>query len=71
MIRLDTYIKQVMAEGKYTVGIFFDLEKAHDKTWRYGILKDLLRLGLRCGLPVYVREFMRESKFQVTVNGER
>ena len=68
MIRLDTCIKQAMAEGKYTVGFFFDLEKAYDTTCRYGILKDMRQQGLRGRLPMYIRECMKEKTFQVTVN---
>ena len=49
--RLDTYIKQAMAERKYIVGVFFDFEKAYDTTWRDGILRDMYRLGLRGRLP--------------------
>jgi hypothetical protein len=27
--------------------VFFDLEKAYDTTWKYGILRDLHDMGLR------------------------
>ena len=37
-------------KGQHTVGIFFDLEKAYDTTWKYGILKDLYNAGLRGNL---------------------
>jgi hypothetical protein len=30
----------------HAVSIFFDLEKAYDTTWKYGILKDLFDMGL-------------------------
>ena len=26
---------------------FFDMEKAYDKTWRYGIMRDMNEAGLR------------------------
>ena len=69
LIRLDTFIKQAMAKEKYTVGIFFDLEKAYDTTWRYGILKAMHQQGVRRRLPTYIQKFMKEATFQVTVNG--
>ena len=68
LTRLDTYIRQAMADGKYTIGVFFDLEKAYDTTWRFGILRDMYRLGLRGRLPKYIKGFMKERRFQVTVD---
>ena len=68
LIRLDTYIKQEMADGKATEGVFFDLEKSYDSTWRYGILRDMKQLGLRGRMPRYIAEFLRERKFRVVIN---
>jgi hypothetical protein len=45
------------------VGIFFDLEKAYDTTWKYGILKDLFNDGLRGNMP----KFMTGRNFTVRV----
>ena len=28
LVRLDTYIRKAMAEGKFIIGVFFDLENA-------------------------------------------
>ena len=41
LVRLDTYIRKVFADGRRIVAIFFDLEIAYDMAWRYGIIKDL------------------------------
>ena len=68
LVRLDTYIRKGMAEGRSVISVFFDLEKAYDLTWRYGILKDLYDLGLRGRLPCFVRNFLREREFQVRVS---
>ena len=51
LIRLDTFIRQGMADNKHTVAVMFDLEKTYDKAWRYGMLKDMQGLGLRGRLP--------------------
>ena len=36
--------------------MFFDLEKAYDTTWRYGILKDIHKLGLSDLSDYYYQE---------------
>ena len=48
---------------------FFDLEKAYDTTWKYGILKDLHDAGLRGRLPLFISGFLSDRKFQVRVSG--
>ena len=44
---------------------FFDLEKAYDTTWKYGILKDLHKIGLRGNLPKFISNFLSDRTFQV------
>ena len=53
--------------GEHLVAIFFDLEKAFDTTWRFGILKDLHLLGLRGNLLMFVKGFLENRTFQVMV----
>ena len=47
LVRLETYIRQGFVKNQHTVGIFFDLEKAYDTTWKGGIMKDLHEMGLK------------------------
>ena len=47
------------------MSIFFDIEKAYDKTWRHGILRDLFDLGLRGNLPIFIKNFLKLRRFQV------
>ena len=49
------------------VSIFFDLEKAYDTTWKYGIMKDLHYMDLRGRLPLFIQNFLSERKFRVRV----
>ena len=51
--------------------IFFDLEKAYDTTWKYGILKDLFEMRLKGKLPNVIPNFLSESKFNVRVNSTK
>ena len=45
------------------VSIFFDLEKAYDTTWRYGIMKGLHDMDLRGRLHLLTHNFLSERKF--------
>ena len=40
--------------------VFFDLEKAYDTAWKYGILEDLHKMGFRGRLPVFVGNFLND-----------
>ena len=50
---------------EHVVAVFFDLEKAYDTTWRYGILCDLHSMGLRGNLPVFISKFLEDRTFRV------
>ena len=39
-------------QRQQAVVLIFDLEKAYETTWQYGIIRDLHRIGLRGRLPV-------------------
>jgi hypothetical protein len=38
LVHFETFVQNVIAKKEH-VSIFFDLEKAYDTTWKYGILK--------------------------------
>ncbi|WP_143558918.1 reverse transcriptase domain-containing protein, partial [Solemya velum gill symbiont] len=65
LIRLDSYVKKAFSRSEHAVTIFFDLEKAYDTTWKYGILKDLHKLGFRGRLPLFILNFLQDRTFQV------
>ena len=52
---------------KHVVAVFFYLEKAYDTTWRYGIMKDIHKLGLRGRLPTFIENFLADRTMQVMV----
>jgi hypothetical protein len=45
--------------------IFFDLEKAYDTTWKYGILKDLFDMGLKGKVPTFISNFLSDREFNL------
>ena len=44
LVRLETFIRDAFIKREHVVAVFFDLEKAYDTTWRYGILKTHITL---------------------------
>lgn len=67
LVRLETYVRDAFINREHVVAIFFDLEKAYDTTWKYGIMKDLHDLGLRGRLPVFIGSFLQDRFFKVRV----
>ena len=64
---METFIRDAFIKKEHVVAVFFDLEKAYDTTWRYGILKDIHKLGLRGRLPTFIENFLADRAMQVRV----
>ena len=67
LVRFETFVRNALVNGDQVVSVLFDLEKAYDTTWKFGILKDLKELGFVGNLPIFVLNFLEERKFQVRV----
>ena len=52
---------------EHLTAVFFDLEKAYDTTWKYGIMRDLSDFGLKGRLPHFIDNFLSNSNFKVRV----
>ena len=65
LVRLDTFIREAFNNGDHVVGVFFDLAKAYDTTWKYGIMRDLHTMGLRGNLPIFIQNFLSERTFHI------
>ena len=70
LVRLETFIREAFIRKEHITAVFFDLEKAFDTTWKYGILKDLHELGLRGNLPIFIENFIKHRSFQIKVGSE-
>ena len=57
LVRLETFIRDAFIHNQHLVAVFFDLQKAYDTTWKYGILKDLHNMGLQGNLPIFIGNF--------------
>ena len=67
LVSLERYLRDAFARRQQAVGLFFDLEKAYETTWQYGIIRDLHRIGLRGRLPVFVSEYLRHRRIRVRI----
>ncbi|KAK3893021.1 hypothetical protein Pcinc_003200 [Petrolisthes cinctipes] len=67
LFRLEAAACEAFARHQHLVCVFFDLEKAYDTTWQYGILQQLHLYGLRGRLPRFLKEFLSGRSFSVRV----
>ncbi|GBN51097.1 putative RNA-directed DNA polymerase from transposon X-element, partial [Araneus ventricosus] len=54
LVLLETHIRNAFVKRNHLVSIFFDIEKAYDRAWRYGILSTLFNFGFRGNLPIFL-----------------
>ena len=67
LVLFETFVREGFFKGEHVVSVFFDLEKAYDTTWKYGIMKDLHDMDLRGRLLIFIKNFLSERKFLVRV----
>ena len=67
LVRLETFIREAFIKKEHLVSDFFDLEKAYDTTWKYGIMKDVHDIGLKGRLPLFLQNFLTDREFKVKV----
>ncbi|GBN04418.1 putative RNA-directed DNA polymerase from transposon X-element [Araneus ventricosus] len=65
LVLLETQIRNAFVRRNHLVSIFFDIEKAYDRTWRYGILLTLFNFGFNGNLPIFLRNFLSRRTFRV------
>ncbi|XP_023216832.1 uncharacterized protein LOC111619354 [Centruroides sculpturatus] len=65
LVNLETSIREAFVRRQHLVSVFFDIEKAYDRCWRYGILRDLYEFGLRGNLPIFIKNFLQNRRFHV------
>ncbi|GFU28328.1 probable RNA-directed DNA polymerase from transposon X-element [Trichonephila clavipes] len=67
--QLESKIRNTFVRRNHLVSIFFDIEKAYDRTWRYGILRTLFDFGFRGNLPTFIQHFLKLRTFRVRLGG--
>ena len=69
LVLLESFVREAFIQKEHFTAIFFDLEKAYNTTWKFGILKDLHDVGLQCCLPLFIAGILCDRKFLVRVGG--
>lgn len=67
LIYLETQIRNAFLKKNHLISIFFDIEKAYDKTWRFGILRDIYSFNMRGNLPIFIKNFLSFRCFRVRI----
>ena len=67
LVRLETFVREAFIKKEHLTAVFFDLEKAYDTTWKYGIMRDLSDFGLKGRLPIFIDNFLSNRNFKVRV----
>ena len=67
LVRLETFVREAFIKKEHLTAVFFDLEKAYDTTWKYGIMRDLSDFGLKGRLPHFIENFLSNRNFKVRV----
>ena len=65
LIRLESFIRDSFLKGNHVVSVFSDLEKAYDTVWKYGVIRDLHKVGLRGRMPMFIQNFLSNRVFRV------
>ena len=69
LIGLETEIRKAFVYDEHLVFVFYDLEKAYDRTRRYGILTDVKDVGIMRLLALNIREYLRPQNFRARMDG--
>lgn len=67
LARLEEAICSALNQKKTLYAIFFDIRKAYDTAWRYGILRTVRRFGIRGNMGNFIRNFLNNRTFKVKV----
>ena len=66
---MESAVREAFINKDHLVAVYFDLEKAYDTTWKYGIMKDLHDAGLRGHMPTFISKLLSNRKFSVRIGG--
>lgn len=69
LVFLENQIVTGFAKQEHTVAIFFDCEKAYDRTWRRFVIKSLIDMGINGNMLHFLYNLINERTFQ-TMLGE-
>ena len=65
LTNLEHCVSEAFANKNFMAGVFLDIHKAFDMTWRHGILIKLYAHGVKGNLPIFVYNFLQDRTFSV------
>jgi len=68
LMRLSTHVQENIHSRRHTIAVFFDLRKAYDTIWRFGLVRDLESYGIKGNMAHYIRNFLSDRSFKVKYN---
>jgi hypothetical protein len=68
LVRMEVEIRKAFVNSEHFVAVMFDIEKAYDNVWKYGLMRDLYEMGMRGNLPKYIQNFLTNRTFKVKIN---
>lgn len=71
LLILENAITKAFSSRQHCVAIFFDIEKAYDRTWKDGLLKTLYDWGFRGNMLYFVQHFLRNRSFRVMMENSK
>lgn len=65
LVRFETAVREAFVNKQHCLSVFFDLEKAYDTAWRFGILQDLIDIGIRGHMLGAIKSYLESRSFRV------
>lgn len=71
VIRLENAAQLAIQNGRYTIAVLLDLEKAYDLMWTKGLFHKLLKIGINGNSLRWFKSFLTGRSFQVKVENKK
>ncbi len=68
VLNLTADIHTTFSNNKNLYTIFFDIQKAYDRTWRYYILQQLVSAGIKGRSTTFIKNYLSNRTIQVRIN---
>ncbi|KAI3387413.1 hypothetical protein SNEBB_002003 [Seison nebaliae] len=65
LARMVGIIQNAINQGAQCLGVFFDLEKAYDTTWRRHILNEMNKMGIGGNMMKFTRNYLQNRSFHI------
>ena len=65
--RFTSEVMTALHRKQQVICVSFDIKKAYDKAWRFGIIKTLHDMGLRGYLPAFIKKILHNRTFRARI----